>query len=369
MNKKMLRILLAVLCIAGLMISTLSGCAGNEPAETTAGTTKAPADSTGSETEPSDSEDPTEAPSGDPLKIGLVYSGGGRGDRGLNDMMYGAMEKVSQQYGWEYADLENDQASNVEPSNRQFCEQGRDVIINFGFGCIDVVNKLAREYPEIKFITIDAVTDELPNVLNFTFKEYEGSFLVGMVAAMMTETGKVGFVGGMENDLIKTFEAGYYQGAKEADPNVEVLSGYVGATVAAFSDPTKGKEIALSFYDSGADIVYHASGGSGMGVFEAAIQKDKWAIGVDANQQAEAPDNILTSMLKRADTAIEQALTDIANNEFEPGLRQLGLAEDGVGYVNDDTNAGKLPQEVVDKVNEYMEKIKAGEFTVSPTLD
>jgi len=305
----------------------------------------------------------------EPLKIGLVYSMGGRGDKSLNDMMYGAMKRVSEQYGWEYDDLENETAANVEPSNRQFCEQGKDVIINFGFGCIDVVNKLAKEYPEIKFITIDAVTEELPNVMNFTFKEYEGSFLVGVIAGLMTETGKVGFVGGMENDLIKTFEAGYIQGVKEAAPNVEVLSAYCGATVEAFGDPTKGKEIALSFYDAGADIVYHASGGSGMGVFEAAIQKDKWAIGVDANQQAEAPDNILTSMLKRADTAIEKALVDIAEGNFTPGHVTLGLAEDGVGYVNDETNAGKLPEDVVAKVEEYKEKILSGEIEVSPTLE
>jgi basic membrane protein A len=137
----------------------------------------------------------------------------------------------------------------------------------------------------------------------------------------------------MENDLIIAFEAGYIQGVKAANPDVKVLSAYCGSTVAAFGDPTKGKEIALSFYDSGADIVYHASGGSGLGVFEAAIQKDLWAIGVDTNQQAEAPDNILTSMLKRADIAIAGALTDIANDNFTPGHVTLGLAEDGVGYV------------------------------------
>lgn len=305
----------------------------------------------------------------DVLTIGLVYSGGGRGDKGLNDMMYGAMEKVSQEYGWEYDDLENEQASNVEPANRQFCEQGKDVIINFGFGCIDVVNKLAVEYPEIKFITIDAVTNELPNVVNFTFKEYEGSFLVGVVAGMMTETDKVGFVGGMEMDLIKSFQAGYEQGVAAVNPDAEVLSAYCGATVEAFSDPTKGKEIALSFYSANADIIYPAAGGSGIGVFEAAIQEGLWCIGVDTNQQAQAPENMLTSMLKRADTAIETALYEIANGEFTSGHFVLGLAEDGVGYVNDETNAGMLPDEVIAMVDEYATKIKSGEIVVSPTLD
>ena len=304
----------------------------------------------------------------DALDIGLVYSMGGRGDKGLNDMMYGAMEKMCTEYGWSYSDLENESAANVEPSNRQFCEQGKDVIINFGFGCIDVVNKLAVEYPEIIFITIDAITDELPNVRNVVFKENEGSFLVGAIAGLMTETNNVGFVGGMENDLIKGFNAGYIQGVKEVNPDCVVQSAYCGATVEAFGDPTKGKEIALAQYDAGADIIYHASGGSGMGVFEAAIAKDLWAIGVDANQQSEAPDNILTSMLKRADTAIEVALKDIADGTFTPGLVVYGLAEDGVGYVNDETNAGMLPQEVIDKIEELKQKVISGEIVVSNTL-
>jgi basic membrane protein A len=304
-----------------------------------------------------------------PLSIGLVYSTGGRGDKGLNDMMYGAVKRVSEQYGWEYSDLENETAANVEPANRQFAQQAKDVIINFGFGSIDVVNKLAREYPEIKFITIDAVTDELPNVLNFTFREHEGSFLVGLIAGLMTETGQVGFVGGMENDLIRKFEAGYRHGVETAGTGAEVLAAYAGTTVQAFADPIKGKEIALSFYNTGADIVYHASGATGQGVFEAAVETDQWAIGVDTNQYAEAPDNILTSMLKRADTAIETALVDIAEGNFTPGHQVLGLAEDGVGYVNDETNEGMLPPEVVSVVEQYREQIKNGEFEVATTLE
>lgn len=352
---KTMKKLLVFVCVVSMLFVAFAGCAGDSSEKTN--------------TQANEGNEETTTDGEKSLSIGLVYSNGGRGDRSLNDMMYGAMEKVCNEYGWEFSDLENEQASNVEPSNRQFCEQGKDVIINFGFGCIDVVNKLAVEYPEIKFITIDAVTNELPNVMNFTFKEYEGSYLVGAIAGMMTETGKVGFVGGMENDLIKTFEAGYVQGAKAANQDVEVLSAYCGATVEAFGDPTKGKEIAISFYDAGADIVYHASGGSGMGVFEAAIQKDLWAIGVDSNQQAEAPDNILTSMLKRADVAIENALTDIAKGNFTPGHVTLGLLEDGVGYVNDDTNAGKLPEDVVNVVEDYVEKIKSGELEVSSTLE
>lgn len=307
-----------------------------------------------------------EEPDQKQLKIGLVYSLGGRGDKGINDMMYYAMEKISKENNWEYSDLENEQASNVEPANRQFCEQGKDVIINFGFGCIDVVNKLSLEYPEIIFITIDAITEPRPNVLNFTFKEHEGAFLVGIVAGLMTETGKVGFVGGMENDMIKGFNAGYIQGVKTVAPDVQVLSAYCGSTVEAFGDPTKGKEIALSFYDAGADIVFHAAGGSGLGVFEAAIAKDKWAIGVDTNQWAEAPDNILTSMLKRCDTAIETALKSIADGTFEPGSVILGAAEDGVGYVKDDT--AHLPPKVIETVDEYLEKVKSGEIVVTNKL-
>lgn len=354
--------LLVLVCVVAMVMAAFAGCAtnSNTPAE--------PSDSAEPATDAQGSGEATDS-DGKKLNIGLVYSNGGRGDRSINDLMYGAVERVCNQYGWEFSDLENEQASNVEPSNRQFCEQGKDVIINFGFGCIDVVNKLAVEYPEIKFITIDAVTAPQDNVLNFTFKEYEGSFLVGAIAGLMTENNKVGFVGGMENDMIKSFNAGYVQGVKAANPDAEVLSAYCGATVEAFGDPTKAKEIAISFYDTGADIIYHAAGGSGMGVFEAAIQKELWAIGVDANQQAEAPDNILTSMLKRADVAIENALTDIANDSFKSGHVSLGLAENGVGYVNDDTNEGKLPEDVVTAVEEFVAKIKAGEIEVSPTLE
>ena len=303
------------------------------------------------------------------LKIGLIYSGGGRGDMGLNDMMYNAMEEVCKEYGWTYSDLENETASNVEPANREFCDQGMDVIINFGFGCIDVVNKLAVEYPEIKFITLDAITNPLPNVANYTFREYEGSYLVGVVAGMMTTTNKVGFLGGMENDMIKGFNAGYIQGVKAVNPDCEILSAYCGSTVQAFGDPTKGKEISLSFYDEGADIIYAAAGGSGNGMFEAAIQKNKWAIGVDSNQQAQAPKNILTSMLKRMDTAIKDALVNIAEDNFEAGAKELGAKEDGVGYVNDATNAGMLPADVVAKVEDYLSKIKSGEIVVSNKLE
>ncbi len=352
--KRVISVLLAMVMI----VVAFSACTGGTPS----GSSTAAPSGTGS----------TAAPGGDEAKkldIGLIYSAGGRGDKGLNDMMYGAMEKVSKERGWTYSDLENENASNVEPANRQFCEQGKDVIINFGFGCIDVVNKLAVEYPEITFITIDAVTNELPNVKNFIFKENEGSFLVGLVAGLMTETNKVGFVGGMENDQIKGFNAGFIDGVKTANPDCEVLSAYCGATVEAFGDPTKGKEIALSHYDSGCDIVYHAAGGSGMGVFEAAIAKGKWAIGVDSNQQAEAPDNILTSMLKQADVAIEEALNEVADGKFVPGVFTYGLKEGFVGYVNDDTNKGKIPDDVAKKVDELAQKVINGEITVKDTLD
>lgn len=319
---------------------------------------------------PGSTADPGSAPAGEEaLDIGLIYSNGGRGDRGINDLMYNAMERVCKENGWTYSDMENENAANVEPANRQFCEQGKDVIINFGFGCIDVVNRLAVEYPEIKFITIDAVTDELPNVKNFTFKENEGAFLVGLIAGLMTETDKVGFVGGMENEQIIGFNAGFEQGVLTANPDAEVLSAYCGATVAAFADPTKGKEIAMSHYDAGCDIIFHASGSSGQGVFQAAIDTGNWAIGVDSNQQAEAPDNIITSMLKQVDVAVEEALTEIANDEFQPGVFTYGLKEGYVGYVNDDTNAGKIPDEVVDQVAELAQKVIDGEIEVRTTME
>ncbi len=303
------------------------------------------------------------------FSVGLVFSGGGLGDNGINDMMYGAMKGVCEKNAWEFDSLENESASNVEPSNRQYCEQGKDVIINFGFGCVDVVNRLAVEYPEIYFIVIDAVTNDLPNVKNYVFKEYEGSFLVGAIAGLMTETDAIGFVGGMENDMIKGFYAGYQHGAETVNPDIEVLGAFCGSTVEAFADPTKGKEIALSHFDRGADICYAAAGSSGLGMFEAAIEKGKTVIGVDVNQQAMAPDNMITSMEKRCDVAIIEALEEIAAGTFVPGLNVLGVAEGGVDFVNNSTNAGKLPQDVVDAVQELKAKIISGEIVVKDTLN
>jgi basic membrane protein A len=203
-----------------------------------------------------------------------------------------------------------------------------------------------------------------PNVESVVFKEQEGSFLVGMIAALTSKTGKVGFVGGMEIPLIKKFEAGYRAGARAADPRVEVLVKYAGTTGTAFKDPTKGKELGLAEYNQGADVIFHASGSTGLGVFEAARERNRLAIGVDADQYAEAPGFILTSMIKRVDTAVFSTIAGLKEGRWQGGVREFGLKEDGVGWVYDEHNRALIPAAVKAKVDSFRAEIVAGRIAV-----
>jgi basic membrane protein A len=195
---------------------------------------------------------------------------------------------------------------------------------------------VAKQFRGVRFGIVDGFIDKEPNVTSLLFNEHEGSFLVGAAAALKSQTGKVGFVGGMKIPLIEKFEAGYIAGAKYVRPSIEVFSDYAGTTGEAFRDPVKGKELATAQYDRGADIIYHASGGTGIGVFEAAVAKKKWAIGVDADQSLTAkPDQraqILTSMMKRVDVAVYETIKDLVGGKSRAGVRSFGLKEGGVGY-------------------------------------
>lgn len=314
-------------------------------------------------------EPPPAAKAGAPI-VGLVFDVGGRGDKSFNDQAYAGLERAQRELGITFHTLETGEGADREAAMRQLAARDAQLIFGVGFLFTDDIRKLAREFPAKKFACIDyTVTagDTLPpNLVALKFKEEEGSYLVGALAALMSRTGKVGFVGGMEIPLIKKFEAGYVAGVHQVAPRTQVLIKYAGTTGTAFKDPTKGKELALAEYNQGADIIYHASGSTGLGVFEAAREKGKLAIGVDSDQHDEAPDNILTSMVKRVDVAVFETIRSLGAGTWSGGIKVFGLAEQGVAWVYDEHNRARIPDPVRATVDSLKAEIIAGRI-VAPT--
>jgi len=254
--------------------------------------------------------------------------------------------------------------SEDEKYLRQYAEQGLDLVIAVGFLMKDALDKVAPQFPQVHFAIIDAEVDQ-PNVASLVFREHEGSFLVGAIAGLVTKTGKVGFVGGMDIPLIHKFEVGYEEGVKYVNPNAQVLVAYAGSGPEAFHDPVKGKSLALSQFDRGADVVFQAAGSTGNGVIDAAKERGLFAIGVDANQNYMAPGNVLTSMVKRVDVAVFQITKEVVEDRFRGGVHVYGLAADGVGYALDEYNKDLIPQAVLDRVNQIKRDIVDGKITVT----
>jgi basic membrane protein A len=241
-------------------------------------------------------------------------------------------------------------------------------VFGVGFLFSDDIRRLAEEFPDVKFACVDYTVQEgetlPPNLIALKFREEEGSYLVGALAGLLTETGTVGFVGGMEIPLIKKFEAGYRAGVKQVRPDARVLVKYAGSTGNAFKDPTKGKELALAEYHDGADIIFHASGSTGLGVFEAARELDRRAIGGDADQWDEAPGYIVTSMVKRVDNAVFDTIREVSEGRWSGGVHVFGLAENGVGWVYDANNRGMIPDPVKTQVDSLEARIERGVIEV-----
>jgi basic membrane protein A len=300
--------------------------------------------------------------------VGLVYDIGGRGDKSFNDAAYAGLDSAQKFLGANFVTLETSEGADREAQLRQLAAGPSQIIFGVGFLFSDDIKALAREFPDKKFACVDFTVnpgDTLPpNLLALTFKEEQGSFLVGALAAMLSKTHSIGFVGGMEIPLIQKFQAGYVAGAHAADPRCTVLVKYAGNTGAAFKDPTKGKELALAEYHAGADIIFHASGSTGLGVFEAARELHKLAIGVDSDQYHEAPGFILTSMVKRVDTAVYEAIRAVKEGRFQGGVQHLGLAENGVKWVYDEHNQALIPDAVKARVDSLQARIVAGEIEV-----
>ncbi|MBC7082449.1 MAG: basic rane protein [Bacillota bacterium] len=296
------------------------------------------------------------------FKAGMVTDIGGLGDQSFNDAAYRGLERAKNELGAEINVVESKKMDDYEPNLRSLADQEYDITWAIGFLMTDALNNVAPQYPELKFGIIDSVVEQ-PNVASVTFKEQEGSYLLGIIAASMTKTGTVGFVGGMDVPVIERFEVGYVAGVRTVNPDVKVLIGYTGK----FDDPAKGKEVALAQFSQGADIVYHASGACGIGVIEAAKEKGQgfWAMGVDSCQHHLAPDNVMSCMMKRVDVAVYDVTSKVKDGTFEATHYVYGLAEDGVGPC--DETSKHVPQEVLDKVNAYKEKIVAGELVIPAT--
>jgi len=239
-----------------------------------------------------------------------------------------------------------------------------DLIIGVGFLMKDALDKVSGQFPETRFAIIDAVV-EAPNVASLIFREHEGSFLVGAIAGLVTETDKVGFVGGMDIPLIHKFEVGYREGVKYVNPDCDVLVAYAGSGPEAFHDPVKGKSLALSQFDRGADVIFQAAGSTGNGVIDAAQERGLFAIGVDANQNYMAPGHVLTSMVKRVDVAVFSIIEDVVQGTFEGGIHVYGLEADGVGYALDEHNERLIPDRVIREVERIKQGIIAGTIPVT----
>jgi len=299
-------------------------------------------------------------PAGSSKTFAMVTDQNGLGDQGFNDSAWAGLQMAQKELGITPKVVESREQSQYVPNLTSLAEQKTDLVIGVGFLLTDAVKEVAAKYPKVNFALVDSVVDA-PNVANLLFKEQDGSFLVGAVAGLMTKTNVVGFVGGIEGDLIKKFEVGYRAGVKTTNPNCQVLVAYVGS----FGDPAKGEDFANAQYDQKADIIYQAAGQTGLGVINAAKKRNLYAIGVDMDQNFLAPNNVITSMIKRVDMAVFDASKMVASGKFKGGIYTYGIAEGGIDIAP--TSEKTLPKDVLDKVLALKERIKKGEFTPPAT--
>ncbi|WP_040609355.1 BMP family lipoprotein [Pseudooceanicola batsensis] len=294
----------------------------------------------------------------------LIYDLGGKFDKSFNEAAYGGAERWAEETGGSYKDIEMQSEAQREQALRRFAEAGFNPVVTTGFSFSTPIAAVAGDYPDTKFVTIDGYVDpeEHPNVKSILFSEHEGSYLVGMMAAMASDSGTVGFVGGMDIPLIRKFACGYAQGVKAVNPDAEVIANMTGTTPAAWNDPVKGSELAKAQIGQGADVIYAAAGGTGLGVLQTAADEGILSIGVDSNQNHLHPGKVLTSMLKRVDNAVYESMT--AGADLEAGVEVLGLAEDGVGVAMDEHNADLVTDEMTTAVEDAKAQIAAGEISV-----
>ncbi|HEX3769222.1 MAG TPA: BMP family ABC transporter substrate-binding protein [Polyangiaceae bacterium] len=301
------------------------------------------------------------------VRVGLVFDVGGRGDKSFNDASYDGLLRAHEALGVSMEVLEPASSEDREAGMRLFAARGFDLVIGVGFIFSSDVDRVARDFPAVKFTCVDYAAGAAgppPNVAGLDFHEEQGSFLVGAVAGAVTHTGHVGFVGGMQTPLIGRFEAGYRAGVRATCPRCVVHAAYAGTTPDAFKDPAAGKSIAIAEIASGADVLYHAAGATGHGVFEAAHDARCAAIGVDSDQYDEMPDTVITSMIKRADVTVYDTVRAVVEGRFAGGVHVFGIADGAVDYVHDGPHAARLPPAVVARVEALRRDVVEGRVVV-----
>ena len=308
------------------------------------------------------------------IHVGIVFDIGGKDDRSFNAAAWEGVQRAAKDLPIVLRDIEPGTPNAIEPAMRAFAERKFDLIIGVGFAQAPIMEQVAKDYPNIQFAIIDGVS-ELPNVASLIFKEHEGSYLVGILAAKASRTGIIGFLGGMDIGLIHRFAKGYAEGAKSVNPNIRVIENYVGYTDGAWNNPGKGKELSLAQIGKGADVIFTAAGNSGLGAFDAVEQQGKqngrathFVIGVDSNQNMVKPGFVLTSMVKRVDNAVYDIVNDVVNHRFSPGLHVFGLDKDGVGYAMDGNNQELVSPEAIQAAEAAKQKIIAGEIKVTDAI-
>jgi basic membrane protein A and related proteins len=325
--------------------------------------------------------DPISARTDCTTKVGIVFDIGGKNDRSFNAAAWEGVKRAEKDLKICLYDVEPGNPTSIEPAMRAFAEKNFDLIIGIGFSQGPILERVAKDFQNIKFAIVDGVILDkdgkpLPNVASLVFREHEGSFLVGMIAAEKSKTGVLGFVGGMDIPLIHRFKTGYEEGAKSVNPNIKVYDNYVGVTDQAWNDPGKGQELALSQIEKGADVIFTAAGNSGLGAFDA-VEKfgkndkgeaNKFVIGVDSNQNGQRPGYVLTSMVKRVDNAVYDVVVEVRSGKFEGGFHVFGLDKDGVAYALDENNKLLIPEDVILKVEESKKKIVSGEIKVTDAM-
>jgi basic membrane protein A and related proteins len=291
----------------------------------------------------------------------IIFDLGGKFDKSFNEAAFNGAERWAQETGGTYKELEMQDEAQREQALRRLAEAGANPVVMTGFAFGDVLAQVAPDFPDTKFAIIDMVVDA-PNVKSVVFTEHEGSYLVGMMAGMASKTGTVGFIGGMDIPLIRRFGCGYAQGVLAAKSDATVVLNMTGTTPAAWNDPVKGAELAKGQKAQGADVIYAAAGGTGVGVLQAAADEGILSIGVDSNQNYLHPGSVLTSMLKRVDNAVYGAFVE--GEALVPGINVMSLANDGVGFAMDENNAALVTPEMLAAVEAAAAKIKSGEIVV-----